>query len=69
MDSSQDGDENFVENKALLSYSKLSDGIEAVQPSSLAISEFHFLLLIGNKVKVCLLSLIHLQYRVSALIP
>lgn len=50
--SSQDGDENFVENKALLSYSKLSDGIEAVQPSSLAVSEFHFLLLIGNKVKV-----------------
>ncbi|KAJ8437813.1 hypothetical protein Cgig2_013429 [Carnegiea gigantea] len=52
MDSSQDGDENFVENKALLSYLKLSDGIEAVQPSSLAVSEFHFLLLIGNKVKV-----------------
>ncbi|GAB2262904.1 hypothetical protein Droror1_Dr00003901 [Drosera rotundifolia] len=50
--SSQDGDENFVENKALLGYSKLSEGAEAVKPSSLAISEFHFLLLIGNKVKV-----------------
>ncbi|XP_074307169.1 vacuolar sorting protein 18 [Silene latifolia] len=50
--SSQDGDENFVENKALLDYSKLYDGAEAVKPSSLAISEYHFLLLVGNKVKV-----------------
>uniref|UniRef100_A0A803N7L5 Pep3/Vps18/deep orange domain-containing protein n=1 Tax=Chenopodium quinoa TaxID=63459 RepID=A0A803N7L5_CHEQI len=50
--SSQDGDENFVENKALLDYSKLFDGAEAVKPSSLAISEYHFLLLVGNKVKV-----------------
>lgn len=50
--SSQDGDENFVENKALLDYSKLFDGVEAIKPSSLAISEFHFLLLVGNKVKV-----------------
>ncbi|XP_011045511.1 PREDICTED: vacuolar protein sorting-associated protein 18 homolog [Populus euphratica] len=46
------GDENFVENKALLDYSKLSDGADAVKPSSMAVSEFHFLLLIGNKVKV-----------------
>ncbi|KAH8490491.1 hypothetical protein H0E87_022867 [Populus deltoides] len=46
------GDENFVENKALLDYSKLSDGVDAVKPSSMAVSEFHFLLLIGNKVKV-----------------
>lgn len=46
------GDENFVENKALLSYSKLSEGADAVKPSSMAVSEFHFLLLIGNKVKV-----------------
>lgn len=52
VDSSQDGDENFVENKALLDYSKLFDGVEAIKPSSLAISEFHFLLLVGNKVKV-----------------
>ncbi|XP_059629451.1 vacuolar sorting protein 18 [Cornus florida] len=50
--SSPDGDENFVENKALLNYSKLCEGAEAVKPSSLAVSEFHFLLLIGNKVKV-----------------
>ncbi|KAK9671984.1 hypothetical protein RND81_12G067600 [Saponaria officinalis] len=50
--SSKDGDENFVENKALLDYSKLYDGAEAVKPSSLAISEFHFLILVGNKVKV-----------------
>jgi len=47
------GDENFVENKALLDYSKLSDGTEAVKPGSMALSEYHFLLLIGNKVKVC----------------
>ncbi|KAL1198179.1 Vacuolar sorting protein 18 [Cardamine amara subsp. amara] len=46
------GDENFVENKALLDYSKLSDGTEAGKPSSMALSEYHFLLLIGNKVKV-----------------
>jgi hypothetical protein len=51
--SSSNGDENFVENKALLDYSKLSEGAEAVKPNSMAVSEFHFLLLIGNKVKVC----------------
>ncbi|WRX15214.1 Clathrin [Theobroma cacao] len=50
--SSPDGDENFVENKALLDYTKLSNGGEVVKPSSMAVSEFHFLLLIGNKVKV-----------------
>ncbi|CAN4101721.1 unnamed protein product [Withania somnifera] len=50
--SSPNGDENFVENKALLDYSNFSEGVEEVKPSSLAISEFHFLLLIGNKVKV-----------------
>ncbi|KAJ4729899.1 vacuolar protein sorting-associated protein 18-like [Melia azedarach] len=50
--SSPNGDQNFVENKALLSYSKLSEGAEAVKPSSMAVSEFHFLLLMGNKVKV-----------------
>ncbi|KAH9792777.1 vacuolar sorting protein 18 [Citrus sinensis] len=50
--SSPNGDENFVENKALLSYSKLSEGAEAVKPGSMAVSEYHFLLLMGNKVKV-----------------
>lgn len=50
--SSPNGDENFVENKALLDYTKLGEGAETVKPSSLAVSEFHFLLLIGNKVKV-----------------
>ncbi|PON81924.1 Deep orange protein [Trema orientale] len=50
--SSPNGDENFVENKALFEYSKLSDGAEPVKPSSMAVSEFHFLLLVGNKVKV-----------------
>ncbi|KAL6143790.1 hypothetical protein ACLB2K_054485 [Fragaria x ananassa] len=50
--SSSTGDENFVENKALLAYSKLSESSEIVMPTSMAVSEFHFLLLIGNKVKV-----------------
>nr|XP_011467781.1 PREDICTED: vacuolar protein sorting-associated protein 18 homolog isoform X2 [Fragaria vesca subsp. vesca] len=48
--SSSTGDENFVENKALLAYSKLSESSEVVMPTSMAVSEFHFLLLIGNKV-------------------
>ncbi|KAK2427383.1 vacuolar sorting protein [Trifolium repens] len=43
---------NFIENKALLNYTKLSEGVEAVKPSSMALSEFHFLLLLENKVKV-----------------
>ena len=42
-----------MENNALLDYTKLSNGAEVVKPSSMAVSEFHFLLLIGNKVKVC----------------
>lgn len=46
------GNGNFIENKALLNYSKLSEGVEAVKPSSIALSEFHFLLLLENKVKV-----------------
>ncbi|CAL0323663.1 unnamed protein product [Lupinus luteus] len=50
--SSSGGNENFIENKALLNYSKLSEGAEEVKPSSIALSEFHFLLLLGNKVKV-----------------
>ncbi|KAJ1434605.1 Pep3/Vps18/deep orange [Sesbania bispinosa] len=50
--SSTSGNENFIENKALLDYSKLSEGAEVVKPSSMALSEFHFLLLLGNKVKV-----------------
>ncbi|XP_061346723.1 vacuolar sorting protein 18 isoform X2 [Gastrolobium bilobum] len=50
--SSSSGNENFIENKALLGYSKLSEGAEVVKPSSMALSEFHFLLLLGNKVKV-----------------
>lgn len=49
---SSSGNGNFIENKALLNYSKLSEGIEAVKPSSMALSEFHFLLLLENKVKV-----------------
>ncbi|KAL6524490.1 Vacuolar protein sorting-associated protein 18 like protein [Orobanche hederae] len=49
--SAANGDENFVENKALLDYSKLGESV-LVKPSSLAMSEFHFLLLVGNKVKV-----------------
>lgn len=49
--SSPNGDQNFVENKALLDYSKIGEGV-MVKPSSMAVSEFHFLLLVGNKVKV-----------------
>ncbi|EPS65592.1 hypothetical protein M569_09185, partial [Genlisea aurea] len=49
--SSPNGDENFVENKALLDYSKLGEGV-LVKPSSMGVSEFHFLLLVGNKIKV-----------------
>ncbi|GLT27433.1 hypothetical protein SLA2020_024300 [Shorea laevis] len=40
-----------MENKALLDYSKLSNGAEVVKPSSMVVFEFHFLLLIGNNVK------------------
>ncbi|CAL5381364.1 unnamed protein product [Camellia sinensis] len=47
-----EGNENFVENKGLLDFSKLVDVAEAIKPNSLAVSEFHFLLLLGNKVKV-----------------
>ncbi|CAA6658409.1 unnamed protein product [Spirodela intermedia] len=50
--SSTNGDENFVENKGLLEYSKLNGSGEAIKPTSLSLSEFHFLLLIGDKVKV-----------------
>jgi hypothetical protein len=50
--SSLKGDENFVENKALLDYSKLDESAEFSKPTSLAVSEYHFLLLVGNKVKV-----------------
>ncbi|CAA7394664.1 unnamed protein product [Spirodela intermedia] len=50
--SSTNGDENFVENKGLLEYSKLNCSGEAIKPASLSLSEFHFLLLIGDKVKV-----------------
>ena len=48
------GDENFVENKGLLDYSKLSEpgSGEVSKPKSLAVSEFHFILLIGDMVKV-----------------
>lgn len=51
--SSSGGDENFVENKGLLDYARLSEsGSGEVKPRSLAVSEFHFLLLIGDRVKV-----------------
>jgi len=54
LDISSSGNGNFIENKSLLNYSKLSDGVETVKPSSMALSEFHFLLLLENKVKVCM---------------
>lgn len=48
--SSTSGDENFVENKGFFDYSKLGDS--STKPVSFALSEFHFLLLIGDKIKV-----------------
>lgn len=45
-------DDNFVENKALFEYSKLEKERELTKPQSLVLSEFHFLLLCDNKVKV-----------------
>ncbi|XP_062191848.1 vacuolar sorting protein 18-like [Phragmites australis] len=48
--SSTSGDENFVENKSFFDYSKLGD--YGIKPRSFALSEFHFLLLIGDKIKV-----------------
>lgn len=53
LSSSVSGDENFVENKGLLDYPKLGELGEAIKPRSFAVSEYHFLLLIGDKVKVC----------------
>nr|ATA62870.1 putative zinc ion binding protein [Hesperocyparis bakeri] len=50
--SSSNGDDNFVEKKALVEYSKLENDREGIKPHSLALSEFHFLLLFENKVKV-----------------
>lgn len=45
-------EDHFVENKSLLEYSKLNDGTSH-KPCSLALSEFHFLLLYENGLKVC----------------
>ncbi|KAL6659392.1 hypothetical protein ACP70R_003432 [Stipagrostis hirtigluma subsp. patula] len=47
---SSSGDENFVENKGFFDYSKLGD--PSIKPRSFALSEFHFLLLVGDKIKV-----------------
>jgi len=47
-----DGDENFVENKGLLDYAKFCEASDVQKPRSLSVSEFHFLLLIKDKVKV-----------------
>uniref|UniRef100_A0A0E0LRV6 RING-type domain-containing protein n=1 Tax=Oryza punctata TaxID=4537 RepID=A0A0E0LRV6_ORYPU len=48
--SSTSGDENFVENKGFFDYSKL--GESGTKPRSFALSEFHFLLLIRDNIKV-----------------
>lgn len=45
-------EESNVENKWLLEYSKLLDGGGTPKPLSLALSEFHFILLINNILKV-----------------
>lgn len=39
-----------MENKGFFDYSKLGDS--GIKPRSFALSEFHFLLLIGDKIKV-----------------
>lgn len=44
-----------MENKGLLDYSKYGESGDAIKPKSFAVSEFHFLLLIGDKVKVWIL--------------
>ena len=46
-----DEDSN-VENKWLLEYSKLFENAGTAKPLSLALSEFHFLLLSNNVLKV-----------------
>ncbi|KAI5068926.1 hypothetical protein GOP47_0015227 [Adiantum capillus-veneris] len=43
-------EEHFVENKSLLEYNKLNG--DAAKPCSIALSEFHFLLLYESKLKV-----------------
>jgi hypothetical protein len=46
------GGENNVESKWLLEYSKIFDNASTVKPYSLALTEFHFLLLSNNLLKV-----------------
>lgn len=45
-------EESNVENKWLLEYSKLLENAGTAKPLSLALSEFHFLLLSNNMLKV-----------------
>eukprot|EP00249_Psilotum_nudum_P014604 c24909_g1_i1 orf=639-3668(-) len=45
------GEESFVENKSLIDYTKFGDGND-VKPCSLALTEFHFLLLYADRLKV-----------------
>ena len=52
-------EESNVEHKWLLEYSKLMDGLGTPKPLSLALSEFHFLVLMNNMLKVCPFSLDH----------
>ncbi|XWS39514.1 hypothetical protein CRYUN_Cryun18bG0061800 [Craigia yunnanensis] len=54
--SSPNGDENFVENKAFLDYTKLSNGAEVVKPSSMAVSEFHFCFFSGIRLRCVVIS-------------
>lgn len=46
-------EESNVEQKWLLEYSKLWDGPGPPKPLSLALSEFHFVVLMNNMLKVC----------------
>jgi hypothetical protein len=46
------GGESNVESKWLLEYSKIFDNASTAKPCSLALTEFHFLLLSNNLLKV-----------------
>jgi vacuolar protein sorting-associated protein 18 len=49
-----------VENKGFFDYSKLGDS--GIKPRSFALSEFHFLLLIRDKIKVYFFNCIALHH-------
>ncbi|KAJ7548955.1 hypothetical protein O6H91_07G034600 [Diphasiastrum complanatum] len=50
--STQQSEEHFLSNKRLLEYSKISEEGMSSRPCSFALSEFHFLLLYSDRLKV-----------------